>query len=164
MGDRCHFNKLIDNNNVIECRENIINLENRVSKLEQNYQHQFLISEDNSIKGYLSLKDFIKTAKQSIYIIDPYFDKTYDDILKEVKADITIVVNNENELESTEYYNVIKTRKFHDRFIFVDGVGYHFGSSFKNLGNAVSVAIKLEDRMLGNILKELKKWWEITIY
>ena len=150
--------KLLQNNNTcIGCQQNIINLENRVSKLEENNQHQFSFNEDNSIKGYLSLKDFIRGAKQSIYIIDPYFDNSFDEILKETKAHITVVVNNENTLQSNEYYKVIKTKEFHDRFIFVDGVGYHFGSSFKNLGNAQSVAIKLEDRILSKILKEIKR-------
>ena len=151
------IDKLLENNSYIECKQNLINLENRVSKLEQSSRHQFLISEDNSIKGYISLKDFIKTAKQSIYIIDPYFDNSFDDILKEVDADITIIVNNKNKLESNDYYKVVKTQEFHDRFIFVDGVGYHFGSSFKDLGNAVSIAIKLEDRVLSRILKSILK-------
>ena len=141
---------------LLQHSECIIDLQNRVTQIEINQKHELKYESGEKLQGYLSIKHFLETAKQSIYIIDDYFDHSFDDVLKEISVDTTIITDPNNELESNEIYIVKKTKAFHDRFIFVDGVGYHLGCSLKDIGNSLAIATRLESIKLSDLLKLIK--------
>jgi len=144
---------MLKNNECSECKEKIINLVERISKVEETQKHELVYQKGDKLKGYISIKRFLETAKQSIYIIDDYFDHSFDEVLKEINVNITIITDPKNTLDCNEIYKVKKTKSFHDRFIFVDGVGYHLGCSLKDIGNSLTVATRLESITLSDILK-----------
>ena len=136
--------------------EYIIDLQNRVTILETNQAHPLMFRKGEQLQGYLSIKRFLETARQSIYIVDDYFDHSFDDVLKEIGVSTTIFTDSDNNIESNEIYVVHKSKKCHDRFIFVDGVGYQLGCSLKDIGNSFTIATKLNSITLSDILKIIK--------
>lgn len=141
---------------LLQHSEYIIDLQNRVTTLENNQAHPLLFQKGEQLQGYLSIKRFLETARQSIYIIDDYFDHSLDDVLKNIGVTTTIFTDSDNIIESNEIYKVHKSKKCHDRFIFVDGVGYQLGCSLKDIGNSFTIATKLNSITLSDILKIIK--------
>ena len=128
----------------------------RIEKLEFEKNHELAFQKGEQLQGYLSIKRFLETARQSIYIIDDYFDHSFDDVLKEIGVSTTVFTDSDNIIESNEIYEVHKSKKCHDRFIFVDGVGYQLGCSLKDIGNSFTIATKLNSITLSDILKIIK--------
>ena len=143
-------------NLLLQHSEYIIDLQNRVTTLENNQAHPLIFQKGEQLQGYLSIKRFLETAKQSIYIIDDYFDHSFDDVLKEIGVTTTIFTDSDNIIESNDIYTIHKSKNFHDRFIFVDGVGYHLGTSLNNIGNSLALVTKLESLTLSDILRKIK--------
>ena len=128
----------------------------RINEIEAKKNHEICFQKGEQFEGYLSIKKFLETAKQSIYIIDDYFDHSFDDVLKEINVSTTIITDPNNPIESNEIYDVKKTKAFHDRFIFADGVGYHIGCSLKDIGNSLAITTRLESISLTDLLKLIK--------
>lgn len=128
----------------------------RINKIEMFKEHELTFQKGEQFEGYLSIKKFLETAKQSIYIIDDYFDNSFDEVLKKINVSTTIITDPNNKIESNEIYIVKKTKAFHDRFIFADGVGYHLGCSLKDIGNSLAIATRLESIKLSDLLKLIK--------
>ena len=143
-------------NLLLQHSEYIIDLQNRVTTLENDLAHPLMFQKGEQLQGYLSIKRFLETARQSIYIIDDYFDHSFDDVLKDIGVTTTIFTDSDNIIESNEIYEVHKSKKCHDRFIFVDGVGYQLGCSLKDIGNSFTIATKLNSITLSDILKIIK--------
>ena len=141
---------------LLQHSEYIIDLQNKVTTLEKNQAHPLLFQKGEQLEGYISIKRFLKTARQSIFIIDDYFDHSFDDVLKEIAVTTTIFTDSDNIVESNDIYEVHKSKKCHDRFIFVDGVGYQLGCSLKDIGNSLSLVTKLNSITLSDILKIIK--------
>ena len=141
---------------MLQHSEYIIDLQNRVTTLENDLAHPLMFQKGEQLQGYLSIKRFLETARQSIYIIDDYFDHSFDDVLKNIGVTTTIFTDSDNIIESNEIYTVHKSKKCHDRFIFVDGVGYQLGCSLKDIGNSFTIATKLNSITLSDILKIIK--------
>lgn len=149
-------NFIFQQNPCVACKERIIDLQNRITTLENNQAHPLMFQKGEQLQGYLSIKRFLETARQSIYIIDDYFDHSFDDVLKNIGVTTTIFTDSDNIIESNEIYTVHKSKKSHDRFIFVDGVGYQLGCSLKDIGNSFTIATKLNSITLSDILKIIK--------
>lgn len=140
----------------LKCENNYLRLEQKINELEFKQSHQLIFKKGEQLEGYLSIKRFLETAKQSIYIIDDYFDHSFDEILKEINVTTIIITDPNNKTESNKIYTVKKSKIFHDRFIFVDGVGYHLGCSLKDIGNSLAIATRLESISLSDLLNLLK--------
>ncbi|MCQ2801585.1 MAG: virulence RhuM family protein [Bacilli bacterium] len=140
----------------LECRDKINHLQNQIYEIREKQLHELTFCKGEQLEGYLSIKKFLETAKQSIYIIDDYFDHSFDDVLKEINVSTTIITDPNNPIESNEIYDVKKTKAFHDRFIFADGIGYHIGCSLKDIGNSLAIATRLESITLSDLLKLIK--------
>ena len=139
-----------------QCQTIIIDLQKQFLDLKNEHSHEITFQKGEQLQGYLSIKKFLETARQSIYIIDDYFDHSFDDVLKEIGVTTTIFTDSDNIIESNEIYTVHKSKKCHDRFIFVDGVGYQLGCSLKDIGNSFTIATKLNSITLTDILKIIK--------
>lgn len=107
--------------------------------------------------AYSLIINIIRTAKKKIIIIDNYIDDTILEMLakknKSVKVSI-LTSNNSNisELDiqkfNEEYslLEIVKTNKFHDRFILIDNKDlYHCGASLKDLGKKCFAISKMQN-------------------
>ncbi|MDD5373201.1 MAG: RhuM family protein [Sulfurimonas sp.] len=114
--------------------------------------------------AYVLLSDLINSAKVSIILIDNYIDESILTLLsKNQNVQFTLYTQNRSkklqldiEKYNKQYRNLeVKiTKNFHDRFLICDETVYHFGASFKDLGNKVfavnKIAISVND-LLKNI-------------
>ncbi|MCX6062260.1 MAG: ORF6N domain-containing protein [Campylobacterales bacterium] len=129
------------------------------SKSDERFEKIFSAIEDKSIKpkqgifydgqvydAYIFVSDLIKSADESIVLIDNYIDDTVLTLLskREAKVKTTIYTKNitkQLELDLQKHnaqYPNIELKKFdssHDRFLIIDGKEvYHIGASLKDLG------------------------------
>jgi hypothetical protein len=103
--------------------------------------------------AYALLTDLIKSAKVSIILIDNYVDESILNIFSKnhnVRFIIyTQTISKQLQLDIEKYnkqYNNLEvkiTKNFHDRFLICDEKVYHFGASFKDLGNKVFAVNKM---------------------
>lgn len=128
-------------------------------KSDERFEKIFSAIEDKSIKpkqgifydgqmydAYIFVSDLIKSADESIVLIDNYVDDTVLTLLskREAKVKATIYTKNitkQLELDLQKHnaqYSNIELKKFdssHDRFLIIDGKEvYHIGASLKDLG------------------------------
>jgi hypothetical protein len=99
--------------------------------------------------GFVVIADLVKTAKRSVVFIDPFATV---EVLKFAamrakgvtafiySAHITPEFKAARDLHNKQYPGLeLKTmRTVHDRFLFVDDTVYHFGASFKDMGNEMT--------------------------
>lgn len=119
---------------------------------------QGIVFEGKVFDARLGVSNIIKLAKREIVLIDPYVDARTFDILedreKNVAATIytsrvTSALRNIKKLHDAQYpQRHIRLKKcatnFHDRFLIVDDDVYHFGASFKDLGQRLFAFEKME--------------------
>ncbi|AFV98530.1 MULTISPECIES: ORF6N domain-containing protein [unclassified Sulfuricurvum] len=169
--------KFISNNALIFQR--LDSLEQKQSKTDEKVEAIFNAIEDRSIKpkqgifydgqvydAYLFVSDLIKSAKESIILIDNYVDESVLTLLskRDMKVNATIYTKNitkQLELDLQKYntqYPTIELKKFdssHDRFLLIDEKEvYHIGASLKDLGKKWFAFSKLDMGAL-NILEKL---------
>jgi len=105
--------------------------------------------------AYVFVADKIKSAKKSIVLIDNYIDETvlllFSKRLPKVSATIyTKQITSQLQLDITKYnaqyepVNIYESNNFHDRFLIIDDVVYHFGASLKDLGKKLFAFSKME--------------------
>jgi len=114
--------------------------------------------------AYVLLSDLINSAKVSIILIDNYIDESILTLLsKNQNVQFTLYTQNTSkklqldiEKYNKQYGNLeVKiTKKFHDRFLICDETVYHFGASFKDLGNKVFAVNKMS-MSVNDLLKNI---------
>jgi hypothetical protein len=114
--------------------------------------------------AYALLSDLIKSAKVSIILIDNYIDESILTLLsKNQNVQFTLYTHNTSkklqldiEKYNKQYRNLeVKiTKNFHDRFLICDETVYHFGASFKDLGNKVFAVNKMS-MSVNDLLKNI---------
>ena len=147
--------KLLDHDKRIDL------LEHTFSKFKEKNNHIFF--EGQIYDAYSLLVDILKQAKEKIIIIDNYIDKTILDIISLIDIKVDIITNKYNNTDIEKYkkqysnLNIIINNTFHDRFIILDNeILYHFGASFKDLGNKCFSINKIEDKTyLKQMINEL---------
>ena len=99
--------------------------------------------------GFVLIRDLVKSAKRSIAFIDPFATV---EVLKFAamrakgvtaviySAHITPEFKAAKDLHNKQYpgLNLKTMRTIHDRFLLVDDTVYHFGASFKDMGNEMT--------------------------
>lgn len=171
--------RFISNNALIFQR--LDSLEQKQSKTDKKVEAILNAIEDKSIKpkqgifydgqiydAYIFVSDLIKSANESIVLIDNYIDDTVLTLLskREPKIKATIYTKNitkQLELDLQKYnaqYPKIEIKRFdssHDRFLLIDNIEvYHIGASLKDLGKKWFAFSKLDMGVL-NILEKLEK-------
>lgn len=151
---RRYFANNISNNEIL------INHENRILRLEKNFDNFNDKKEMNKIffKGelydaYSLILDIFNKSKKEIIIIDNYACKELLDILKKIEKQIIIVSKNIDDTLKKKYecqYNnitFINNNSFHDRFIIIDkDILFSCGASFKDLGKKCFAINKIDNK------------------
>ena len=134
-------------------------VEQKQIETDQKFEQIFKALEDKNIKpkqgifydgqvfdAYLFIADLIKSAKNSILLIDNYIDESVLQLFTKRKKNVEVNIYTKNfskilkqDLEKhNSQYPVISIKKFtkaHDRFLVIDETTvYHFGASLKDLG------------------------------
>ena len=108
-----------------------------------------LMHEGQIFDARVCVENLIKQAKREVIMIDGYVDAATFEILDVRKKGVLATIYTERigesllrikELHDSQYPDkTIELKKyaenFHDRFLIIDDVVYHFGASFKDLGN-----------------------------
>jgi len=105
--------------------------------------------------AYMFASNLIKSAKESIVLIDNYVDGTSLMLLSKrqpgVSAKIfTKRISSQLQLDldkhDSQYEPILihESDRFHDRFLIIDHVVYHIGSSIKDLGKKLFAFSKIE--------------------
>ena len=105
--------------------------------------------------AYVFAAELIKTAKESIVLIDNYIDESVLLLLSKRKADVSarILTRHISQVLATDlsrhnqHYPPItieESPRYHDRFLIVDGTVYHIGASLKDLGKNLFALSKME--------------------
>jgi len=169
--------RFISNNALIFQRLDL--LEHKQSKTDKKVEAILNAIEDKSIKpkqgifydgqvydAYLFVSDLIKSAKESIILIDNYIDDTVLTLLSKRDTNVKAAIYTKNitkqlELDLQKYnaqYPNIELKKFdssHDRFLLIDEKEvYHIGASLKDLGKKWFAFSKLDIGVL-NIVEKL---------
>lgn len=170
--------RFISNNALMFQRLDI--LEQKQSKTDEKVEAILSAIEDKSIKpkqgifydgqvydAYLFVSDLIKSAKESIVLIDNYIDDTVLTLLSKRELNVKATIYTKNitkqlELDLQKYnaqYPNIELKKFdssHDRFLIIDAKEmYHIGASLKDLGKKWFAFSKFDKSAL-SILEKLE--------
>ncbi len=169
--------RFISNNALIFQR--LDSLEQKQTKTDEKVEAILSAIEDKSIKpkqgifydgqvydAYMFVSDLIKSAKESIILIDNYIDESVLTLLskRDMKVKATVYTKNitkQLELDLQKHnaqYPNIELKKFdssHDRFLLIDEKEvYHIGASLKDLGKKWFAFSKLDMGVL-NIVEKL---------
>ena len=164
---------LAHNDNLIDLNNSISDLNNRLLNVEirlDNITHIEVLKDkifyiDQYFEGYSFIKGLFEKAKNRIIIIDAYLDYSVLEMMNEIYVDVTIYISLSSPINNKEIslfqinhrLNVIRTNKYHDRFIIIDNDLYNVGSSIKNIGKKVSHISKLECIDIDNLLNIINK-------
>ena len=105
--------------------------------------------------AYVFVSDLIKSAKKSIILIDNYIDESVLLLLSKRLPKISVVVytkqiSTQLQLDIKKHnmqyepVTIYELSNFHDRFLIIDDVVYHFGASLKDLGKKLFAFSKME--------------------
>ena len=108
-----------------------------------------ILTTGSRFEGFILISDLVRIAKRSLTFIDPYANI---DVLKFAamrakgvsatiySARITPEFKEAVALHNKQYPDLeLKTmRTIHDRFLLLDDTVYHFGASFKDMGNEMT--------------------------
>jgi hypothetical protein len=118
--------------------------------------------------AYLFIGDLIRSAKESLILIDNYVDDTVlthftkrsDNVdfyifTKHISKQLQLDIEKHN-----SQYKTVKIQKFekaHDRFLIIDNREvYHLGASLKDLGKKWFAFSKMDKSSVSSILNEIK--------
>ena len=107
-----------------------------------------IIYEGQVFDARVCVENLIKTAQKEVIMIDAYVDASTFEMLDVRSKGVTATIYTERithslqkikELHDIQYPNRIinlakYSENFHDRFLIIDDIVYHFGASFKDLG------------------------------
>ncbi len=112
--------------------------------------------------AYAFSSNLIKSAKETIVLIDNYIDETVFTLLIKRNKGVTATIYTHSisrqlkldlEKYNTQYEPIIlkEIKNVHDRFLIIDNDVYHIGASLKDLGKKLFAFSKmeLENKMLG---------------
>lgn len=118
--------------------------------------------------GFVLIADLVKSAKRSVVFIDPYANievlKFAAMRAKDVKAviysaRITPEFKAATDMHNKQYSGLeLKTmRTIHDRFLLVDDTVYHFGASFKDIGNEMTAFSVLDFITPAEVIEKIQE-------
>lgn len=114
------------------------------------------------------VSDIIRSAKESIALIDNYIDDTVLTLLTKRKKNVSVTIYtktiSKRLVQDVEKYNdqypriqVKKFEKAHDRFIIIDDKDvYHLGASLKDLGKKWFAFSKFDSKAF-SLIEKIKK-------
>jgi len=142
-------------------QQRLLSLENDITTIKSHIKEnaldikQGIFFDGEIFDAYVFVSDLIKSAKESIVLIDNYIDEsTLTLFSKNQNIEILIhtqTISKQLKLDIEKYNKQYKnlqvktTKKYHDRFLIIDEKKvYHIGASLKDLGNKVFAFSKIE--------------------
>ena len=132
------------NNMVMEHEYEIKLLQESFDKFEEKKKVTEIYFNGQIFDAYSKILDILKSANESIVVIDAYADNTILDIIKRLDVSVTIITKSNNLLtkQDVSKYNkqysnlkVVYDNTFHDRYFILDNsIIYHCGSSINRIG------------------------------
>ena len=140
-----------------ELENDVALLKHKIKLLEKNNikHQQGIYFEGQIFDAYKFINDLLKTANNSIKLIDNYIDESVLTLFSKI-PNIKVIIYTKNitkqlKLDFNKYnsqYNNVEIKKFgdsHDRFLIIDNKEiYHIGSSLKDLGKKIFAFSKME--------------------
>ena len=151
--------KLLEQNKMLTDHEK--KFEKVFDELQKNEETEFkqqIFFNGQIYDAYSLIIDIIKTAKEKIVIIDNYVDDSILKMLAKKNKNVEVIILTSQNCNLTkldvkkfnEQYptlKMVKTDKFHDRFIIIDNKElYHCGASLKDLGKKCFGINKIEEK------------------
>ena len=139
------------NNRIDRLENDVHNIKNKVGEIDFQIKtnlppNEGIFFEGQVFDAYIFVVDLIKSAKESLILIDNYVDESVLSILSKRGKGVTATIYTFNltkqlqldlKKHNTQYPAIeIKTfTKAHDRFLIIDQqIVYHIGASLKDLG------------------------------
>jgi hypothetical protein len=118
--------------------------------------------------AHVFVSNLIKSAKDSIVLIDNYIDETVFLLLSKKVSKVSAKIYTKQILPQLQLdvkkYNaqygqieIEESNYFHDRFLIIDKMVYHIGASLKDLGKKLFAFTKMELDTTELLLSHLKK-------
>ena len=123
-------------------------------------EHQAFFAKGAEHDAYVHIRTILQTAKQDVFVIDPYMDSSIFQVLgtlapghvrvklltSKVPADFALEAQKFVKQHSGFIVEARRTKDFHDRFIILDqAVCYHLGASIKDAGNKGFTVVQLSE-------------------
>lgn len=140
--------------NQLELNKQVAEIFNRLDQ-EKNIPIQGVFYEGQIFDAYTFASDLIKSATESIVLIDNYIDESVLLMLSKRKENVHAMIVTRKFTETLrldlerhrQQYPPIEVQErpdYHDRFLIIDGTVYHLGASLKDLGKRLFAFSKLE--------------------
>ena len=165
---------LVTNENYINLINRVDSMDIRLKKVENNelyFKNEKLIVNGEVFDALSYLEELVSHANHKILIVDPYIDSKVLNILKYVKDNVIVKIttsstkskltNNDIKIFMKQYNKKINKfidDDFHDRYLFIDDLVFHLGSSINYLGRRIAQIDKLEDEGIISYLKNRVKY------
>ena len=166
---------VVDGNRVTVSKEAFFELENNVKQIKEEIKNikekvfieppkQRLFYDGQFFDAYDFICLLVVNAKESIVLIDPYFDETGLHYLNKRKSNVKLYVciSSRSKLEENDIkqfkkqygqLDIIYNDDFHDRYIIVDNsVCYSLGASLNHIGKKVFSVNLIEDKDIITII------------
>ncbi|NLE63571.1 MAG: DNA-binding protein [Bacteroidales bacterium] len=162
------------NQRINRIEDNVHSLIKKVKSIDLQINSEILPKQGVFFDGqifdaYTFVGDLIRSAKQSLILMDNYIDDTVLKLFtkRKEKVEFYIFTKNISEqlqldlLKHNQQYKPIKIYKFqkaHDRFLIIDQKEvYHFGASLKDLGKKWFAFTSLNTQSVESIINEILK-------
>ena len=160
------------NNRINRIEDNVYELKQKVQEIDFHISTKLLPTQGIFFDGqifdaYKLVSEIIRSARQSIVLIDNYIDETTLTILskKELNTKVLLLTKSINKQlnldveKANQQYRNFTLREFnksHDRFLIIDETEiYHFGASLKDLGRKWFAFSKMDKSSVESILKAI---------
>jgi Virulence protein RhuM family len=160
------------NNRMNRIEDNLDLLKNKVTEIDLQINTHLIPTQGVFFDGqifdaYELTSKIIRSAKQSIVLMDNYIDESTLTHLAKKKKGITVLLLSKNistqlsldvQKANAQYENfeVKKFTQSHDRFLVIDQTEvYHLGASLKDLGKKWFAFSKLDKNSVSNILNSI---------
>ena len=180
IADRLHEQRqLIESQGteIADVRKSIAEQDSRISAVEQRIDFFVnaaqaptggILATGTRFDGFVLIADLVKSAKRSVVFIDPF---ATIEVLKFAamrakgvqavvySARITPEFRAAADLHKKQYPGLdLKTmRTIHDRFLLVDDKVYHFGASFKDMGNEMTAFSVLDFVTPAEVIEKIQE-------
>ena len=133
---------------------------------EKQIENQRIFYDGQIYDAYSLIIDIIKRAENKITIIDNYIDDSVLKMLSKKKENVEVVIltSNKSNIQNIDIQKfnkqyptlkVVKTDKFHDRFIIIDEKElFHIGASIKDLGKKCFAINRIENNDITKVIEK----------
>lgn len=161
------------NNRMNRLEDNVEALKNKVNEIDLQINshlipNQGIFFDGQVFDAYELTSKIIRTAKQSLILIDNYIDETTLTHLAKKKKGVTVLIltkttskqlNLDIQKANAQYGN-FEVKSFnhsHDRFLIIDGQEvYHLGASLKDLGKKWFAFSRMDKSSLAGLMDKIK--------